>query len=84
MATIYHEEHLHDRAAMLVMRGMVAVQPETEFGPDARPAFDTLMEMTPAAVGVTYEAATIGGIAGWCRPIDATADAAILYLHGCA
>jgi epsilon-lactone hydrolase len=83
MTTTYHDEYLHDRAAMLVMRGMIALQPKTEFGPDARPGFDTLMEKTPGGDGVTYEAATIGGIAGWwCRPVDAIADAAILYLHG--
>jgi epsilon-lactone hydrolase len=83
MTATYHDEHLLDRAAMLVMRGIIALQPKTNFGPDARPAFDALMEKTPAADGVTYEAATIGGIAGWwCRPVDLIADAAILYLHG--
>jgi len=83
MTTTYHNEHLLDRAAMLVMRGMIALQPKTEFGPDARPGFDALMEKTPAGDGVIYEGATIGGIAGWwCRPVYAIADAAILYLHG--
>jgi acetyl esterase/lipase len=79
----FHEEHLLDRAAMLAMRGLIALQPKIDFGPDARPGFDALMEKTPAAVGVTYEAATVGGIAGWwCRPADPIAGAAILYLHG--
>ena len=83
MTTTYHDEHLLDRAAMLVMRGMIDLQPKSDFGPDARPAFDALMEKSPSADGVTYEAATIGGIAGWwCRPVDPIADAAILYLHG--
>jgi monoterpene epsilon-lactone hydrolase len=83
MTMSYHEEHFLDRAAMLAMRGLIALQPKSEFGPDARPGFDTLMEKTPAADGVTYEAATIGGIAGWwCRPVDPIAGAAILYLHG--
>ena len=49
---------------MLAMRGLIALQPKTEFGPDARPAFETLMEKTPAGDAVTYEAATIGGVAG--------------------
>jgi hypothetical protein len=62
MTTTYHDEHLLDRAAMLVMRGMIALEPKTEFGPDSRPRFDTLMEKTPAGDGVTYEAATISGI----------------------
>jgi monoterpene epsilon-lactone hydrolase len=83
MTMTYHKEHLLDRAAMLAMRAMIALQPRTEFGPSARPAFDALIEKTPAAEGVTYEAATIGGIAGWwCRPDDPIVGAAILYLHG--
>lgn len=83
MTMTYHDEHLLDRAAMLLMRGMIALQPKAEFGPAARPAFDTLMEKTPAADGVTCEAGEVGGIAGyWCRPVDAVAGAAILYLHG--
>lgn len=83
MPTTYHDEHLLDRAAMLIMRGMIALQPKSEFGPDARPDFDALMDKTPPAESVTYEAAEVGGVAGWwCRPADAVADAAILYLHG--
>jgi monoterpene epsilon-lactone hydrolase len=83
MTMTYHKEHLLDRAAMLAMRGMIALQPKSEFGPDARPGFDALMEKTPAADSVTYDAATIGGIDGWwCRPVDPIAGAAILYLHG--
>jgi len=62
---------------------MIAFQPKSEFGPDARRAFDALIEKTPTADGVTYEAATSGAIAGWwCRPVDPIAGAAILYLHG--
>ena len=83
MTTTHHDEHLLDRAAMLAMRGMIALHPPGELGPEARPGFDALMERTPAADGVTYEAAQIGGIAGWwCRPIDAIEGAAVLYLHG--
>jgi acetyl esterase/lipase len=82
-ATTFHPEHLLDRAAMLAMRAMIALQPTLDLGPDGRAAFDALMARTPAASGVAYEAATVGGVPGWwCRPADATADAAILYLHG--
>ena len=80
---IEHSEHLLDRAAMLAMRAMIAVQPAADFGPAGRTAFDALMEKTPAADGVHDEPATIGGVAGWwCRPGDAARSAAILYLHG--
>ena len=83
MAETYHDEHLLDRAAMLAMRGMIALQPHMEFGPEARPGFDALTSKTPAADGVTTEAAAVGGIRGWwCRPVDAMAGAAVLYLHG--
>jgi monoterpene epsilon-lactone hydrolase len=79
----YHSEHLLDRAAMLAMRAMLALQPAADLGPDGRVAFDELMAKTPAADGVTYEAAVLSGVAGWwCRPADADPDTAILYLHG--
>jgi acetyl esterase/lipase len=68
---------------MLAMRTMIALQPTLDLGPDGRVAFDALIERTPAAAGVVYEAATIGGVPGWwCRPTEAIADTAILYLHG--
>lgn len=79
----YHPEHLLDRAAMLAMRGMIALQPEADLGPNGRTAFDELMAKTPAADDVLYEAALVGGIPGWwCRPIEASSEAAVLYLHG--
>ena len=44
--TTYHKEHLLDRAAMALMRTMLAVQPKLQFVPQARPDFDGLMEKT--------------------------------------
>jgi monoterpene epsilon-lactone hydrolase len=83
MSTTLHDEYLADRAAMLAMRAMIALQPAVDLGPLGRPAFDALMERTPAADGVVYEPATLGGVAGWwCRPTGAKVGAAILYLHG--
>ena len=81
--TTHHEEHLLDRAAMLAMRALLAVQPKLQFEPEARPDFDHLMEKTPSAEGVTYDVATIGGVAGWwCRPQHPVDDCAIIYFHG--
>jgi acetyl esterase/lipase len=52
-------------------------------GPGARKTFDEIMDQVPAASGVTYEAAVIGGVSGWwCRPEDAMKGSSILYLHG--
>jgi len=83
MTTIHHPEHLLDRATMVAMRLMLRSAKGTVSGPDGRKTFDEMMEKVPAALGVTYEAATIGGMSGWwCRPADAVKGAAILYLHG--
>lgn len=80
---VYHNQHLTDGAAMQAMRSMIALHPAADLGPTGRAAFDELMARTPSATGVTYEAATVGGVAGWwCRPVDAEPGAAILYLHG--
>jgi acetyl esterase/lipase len=68
---------------MAEMRLMVASMKGSVTGPSAREPFDELMEKTPAVDCVTYERADLGGVPGWwCRPDDAAAAAAILYLHG--
>lgn len=83
MTEIYHKEHLLDRAAMVAMRAMIALQPSVDLSPSGRAAFDDLMSRTPQADTVTYEAAEIGGVAGWwCRTAEATPGTAILYFHG--
>jgi acetyl esterase/lipase len=83
MTEIYHKEHLLDRAAMLAMRGLIALQPAADLSPRGRPEFDDLMGRTPQADGVSYEGAEVGGVPGWwCRPAEAAPGAAILYLHG--
>jgi len=52
---IFHQIHFLDRVAMAAMRlGNVT-------RPSAREPFDELMEKTPAADGVTYEEARVGG-----------------------
>lgn len=83
VTTTHHDEHPLDHDAMQAMRAMIAAHPAADLSPDGRPAFDTLMEMTPAADGVAYKSAVLGGVAGWwCRPAGAIAGTAILYLHG--
>ena len=81
--TIHHPIHLLDRVAMAAMRLMIASMKGSVTGPSAREPFDEPMEKTPAADGVTYEEAEVGGVAGWwCRPDVIVAGAAILYFHG--
>ena len=83
MTTIHHGEHLADRAAMLEMRAMIALGGERTLGPEARAGFDETTSRTPHAGGVTYEAATIGGVPGWwCRPTNGNSDGVILHHHG--
>ncbi len=83
MTMTYHKEQPADHAVMLAMRAELRLHPALEFAPGARPAFDALMAQTLAAKDVVYEAAAVGGVAGWwCRPDDAIEGAAILYLHG--
>jgi monoterpene epsilon-lactone hydrolase len=83
MTMTYHKEYQPDAAAMLALRAELAGQPALAFGPEARPGFDELMEKTPAADGVAYEAAAVGGVAGWwCKPEQAREDCAIVYFHG--
>ena len=50
--TTHHEEHLLDRAAMLAMRALLAVQPKLQFGPEARPDFDSLTSLVLGAFEV--------------------------------
>ena len=83
MSTTYHREYPSDHTFMQAMRAELRLHPSFEFGPEARPVYDELIAKTPAAQGVTYDAATVGGVIGWwCRPSDAVDGAAILYLHG--
>jgi len=83
MNTTYHNEYPADQAAMQTMRAELRLHPALEFGPEARPVFDELIAKTPAALNVSYEGATVGGVPGWwCRPSNAIEGAAILYLHG--
>ena len=83
MTTVRHPLNDFDRAAMAAMRPMLAGAKGSVKGPQARAPFDALMEHVPAAVGLTYAPAEVGGVSGWwCRPEDATVGAAILYLHG--
>ncbi|GJG89308.1 esterase [Gemmatimonadetes bacterium T265] len=73
----------HDRRARIAMRAEVGPLKGKLQGAAARGPYDGIMSRVPAADGVTYQADTIGGVAGWwCTPPDAPADAAVVHLHG--
>ncbi|AZO46277.1 steryl acetyl hydrolase [Mesorhizobium sp. M7D.F.Ca.US.005.01.1.1] len=65
------------------MRDLLATLPALEFAPASRPAFEELMQHTPAADGISFETGTVGAVPGvWCRPKAGATRATILYLHG--
>ncbi|WP_210240471.1 alpha/beta hydrolase [Mesorhizobium comanense] len=83
MSVEIHPEDERDRAIMQAMRELLATLPPLEFAPAARPAFEELMQQTPAADGISIEAGTVGTIPGWwCRPKAGATRAVILYFHG--
>jgi len=78
-----HREYPGDRVVMSALRKTLAKQPTLAFAPPSRPIFDAMMEQTPVAEGVSFEAATVGSVTGWwCRPALSEGQAAILYFHG--
>lgn len=83
MAVTHHDEHLADRAAMLAMRGFMAVSAAPPVAPEGRPGYDEMIAKTPAPEGVEWTAGQIDGVPGWwCAAAGASPGKAILYLHG--
>jgi monoterpene epsilon-lactone hydrolase len=72
-----------DAATIGAMRKVLKPHKGQLRGTAARKPFDDVMEHTPAATGVIYEADTVGGVPGWwCRPANARSAESVLYLHG--
>src|ERR1700733_12084309 len=72
-----------DAPARTKLRAMLAPHKGQMRGPEARGAYDALMEQVRPAVDVSYRPEVIGGVPGWwCLPAGADPGAAILYLHG--
>ncbi len=79
----FHALSATDAQTMAAMRAQLAPIKGQMSGPQARDAFDQFVEQTPAAPGVTLEAATVGGVTGlWCHPPDERAGAVIAHYHG--
>jgi epsilon-lactone hydrolase len=72
-----------DAAVMSAMRAAVLPLKGKLRGIAAREPFNGIMEHVSPAEGVAFRADTVGGISGlWCKPSNARAGDAILYLHG--
>src|SRR5207244_11459170 len=64
------------RASVAAFKGKLA-------GTAARGPFDAVMEQVAAPTDVTFEADTVGGIAGlWAKPARPRTGAAIIHVHG--
>ncbi|ESQ82080.1 hypothetical protein AEAC466_19375 [Asticcacaulis sp. AC466] len=80
---IFHALDDKDAGTVAAMRQALAPIKGTINSPAARGLFDEVMEHTPDAPGITYEAGTVGGVPGiWCLPPDKRPDKFILYCHG--
>jgi epsilon-lactone hydrolase len=72
-----------DRSVIAKFREMTGPAKGKLRGIEARPAFDDIIRHTAAPASVSYREGRVGGIAGWwCEPAGASADRAILHLHG--
>src|SRR5688572_4653919 len=82
-AEVLHPLSAEDRAVVAAMRAQAEPFKGTMTGPEAREAYDGIMEQTPDAPGVSYERGAVGRVQGiWCRPQTADSEGVILYLHG--
>jgi len=80
---VIHPLSPEDHAAMTALRAAVSGMKGMLEGTAARGPFNGIMERVAVPGGVTFEADTVGGIAGlWARPAQARKGAAILHLHG--
>jgi acetyl esterase/lipase len=78
-----HPLSREDSPAAMGLRAAVAPFKGKLGGTAARGPFDDVMERVVAPTDVTFEADTIGGIAGWwAKPARPEKGAAIIHVHG--
>jgi monoterpene epsilon-lactone hydrolase len=72
-----------DSAAVAALRSAVAPMKGKFEGTAGRGLFNDIMERVAVPEGVTFEAATVGGIPGWwAKPAQGQMRAAIVHVHG--
>src|SRR5579864_732120 len=80
---VVHPLSEEDSAAVAVLRSVVAPMKGKFEGTAGRGRFNDIMERVAVPEGVTFEAATVGGISGWwARPAKARKGIAIIHVHG--
>lgn len=81
--SVIHPLSEEDAVAVATLRPAVAPMKGKLQGAAGRAPFDSIMEQVAAPEGVTFEAATVGGIPGWwARTAQSEKSAAILHVHG--
>src|SRR3984893_211645 len=80
---VVHPLSQEDSTAVAALRSVVAPMKGKVEGTAGRGPFNDIMERLAVPEGVTFEAASVGGISGWwAKPAKARRGAAILHVHG--
>jgi len=83
MPPTIHPLSEQDSVAVAALRSVVAPMKGKVEGTAGLGLFDDLMERVAVPEGVTFEAATVGGISGWwAKPAHAHKGGAIIHVHG--
>jgi len=83
MRPTIHPLNEEDSVAVAALRSVVAPMKGKLAGTAGRGLFNDIMERVAVPEGVTFEAATVGGIAGWwVKLARAQKGTAIIHVHG--
>ena len=80
---VVHPLSQEDSVGVGALRSVVAPMKGKVEGTAGRGPFNDIMERVAVPEGVTFEAASVGGISGWwAKPAKARRGAAIIHVHG--
>jgi acetyl esterase/lipase len=80
---VVHPLTQEDSAAAAALRSVVPPMKGKVGGTAGRGPFNDIMERVAVPEGVTFEAASVGGISGWwAKPANTRRGAAIIHVHG--
>ncbi len=81
--SVVHPLNEEDSVAVAAVRSVVAPMKGKFEGTAGRGPFNGIMERVAVPEGVTFEAATVGGIPGWwAKSAQGKERAAIVHVHG--
>jgi monoterpene epsilon-lactone hydrolase len=80
---VVHPLSQEDSVGVGALRSVVAPMKGKVEGTAGRGPFNDIMERVAVPEGLTFEAASVGGISGWwAKPAQARKGAAIIHVHG--